>query len=116
MKASQFSDAQKAFILQQGDEGVTVAALRQIHADPGAGLSVQGLAAAAGMSRSTFFDRFHTEVGSAPLEYVAAWRMAVAKDMLLRGNIAMAELAKRVGYGSVSAFSMAFSRHMGIAE
>jgi putative transposase len=25
MKASQFSDAQKAFILKQGDEGVTVA-------------------------------------------------------------------------------------------
>lgn len=88
-------------------------ALRQIHADPGASLSVQGLAAAAGMSRSTFFDRFHGEVGSAPMEYVTAWRMAVAKDMLVRGNIAMAELARRVGYGSVSSFSMAFSRHVG---
>lgn len=89
-------------------------ALRQIHADPGAALSAQGLAAAAGMSRSTFFDRFHGEVGSAPMEYVAAWRMAVAKDMLLRGNLAIAELAQRVGYGSVSAFSMAFSRHVGV--
>lgn len=89
-------------------------ALRQIHADPGTDISVQGLAAAAGMSRSTFFSRFRAEVGSAPMEYVAAWRIAVAKDMLLRGNIAMAELAQRVGYGSVSAFSMAFSRHVGI--
>ncbi|WP_249690353.1 AraC family transcriptional regulator [Stappia sp. WLB 29] len=88
-------------------------ALRQIHADPGASLSVQGLASAAGMSRSTFFDRFRREVGSAPMEYVAAWRMAVAKDMLVRGNIAIAELARRVGYGSVSSFSMAFSRHVG---
>ena len=88
-------------------------ALRQIHADPGAHLSVQGLASAAGMSRSTFFDRFHREVGSAPMEYVAGWRMAVAKDMLLDGKIAMSELAQRVGYGSVSAFSMAFSRHVG---
>ena len=88
-------------------------ALRQIHADPGASLSVQGLAAAAGMSRSTFFDRFRGEVGSAPMEYVAAWRMAVAKDMLVRGNIAMAELARRVGYGSASSFSMAFARHTG---
>jgi AraC-like DNA-binding protein len=88
-------------------------ALRQIHADPGASLSVQGLAAEAGMSRSTFFDRFHGEVGSAPMKYVAAWRMAVAKDMLVRGNMAMAELARRVGYGSVSSFSMAFSRHVG---
>src|SRR5690606_7800354 len=72
-----------------------------------------GLATAAGMSRSTFFDRFRSKVGPAPMEYVAAWRMAVAKDMLLSGNIAMAELARRVGYGSVSAFSMAFSRHVG---
>jgi AraC-like DNA-binding protein len=88
-------------------------ALRQIHADPGASLSVQGLATAAGMSRSTFFNRFRGKVGSAPMEYVAAWRMAVAKDMLLRGNIAMVELARRVGYGSVSAFSTAFSRHVG---
>lgn len=88
-------------------------ALRQIHADPSANLSVQGLATAAGMSRSTFFDRFRDKVGSAPMEYVAAWRMAIAKDMLLSGNIAMAELARRVGYGSASAFSMAFSRHVG---
>ena len=34
--------------------------------------------------------------------------MSVAKNMLLRGHIAMRELAQRVGYGSVSAFSMAF--------
>lgn len=88
-------------------------ALRQIHADPGAPLSIQSLASAAGMSRSTFFDRFHREVGSAPMEYVAEWRMAVAKDMLSGGKIALSELARRVGYGSVSAFSMAFSRHVG---
>lgn len=88
-------------------------ALRKIHADPGASLSVQGLAAAAGMSRSTFFHRFNCEVGSAPMEYVTAWRMAVAKDMLIGGNIALAELASLVGYGSVSSFSMAFSRHVG---
>jgi len=88
-------------------------ALRQIHADPGAILSIRGLAAAAGMSRSTFFDRFHGELGSAPMEYVATWRMAVAKEMLVRGNIPMAELARRVGYGSASAFSMAFARHVG---
>ncbi len=88
-------------------------ALRRIHADPGAPLSVAGLADAAAMSRSTFFDRFRREVGTAPMEYVGAWRMAVAKDLLLRGNLAMAEIAQRVGYGSASAFSMAFSRHVG---
>ncbi|WP_180899649.1 helix-turn-helix transcriptional regulator [Martelella soudanensis] len=90
-------------------------ALRQIHADPAAPLSVAGLADAAAMSRSTFFDRFRREVGTAPMEYVTAWRMAVAKDLLLQGNLAMAEIAQRVGYASPSAFGMAFSRHVGIS-
>ncbi|MEP7453499.1 AraC family transcriptional regulator [Phyllobacterium sp. SB3] len=88
-------------------------ALRQIHADPGTRLSVPYLAVVAGMSRSTLFDRFRREVGAAPMEYVASWRMAVAKNLLSQGNLAMAEVAQRVGYGSASAFSMAFSRHVG---
>ena len=87
--------------------------LRQIHSDPGASHTVQGMAAAAGMSRSTFFDRFQREVGSPPMEYVATWRMAVAKDRLVTGDISIAELARHVGYGSVSSFSMAFSRLVG---
>ncbi|MGQ2906279.1 MAG: AraC family transcriptional regulator [Neoaquamicrobium sediminum] len=90
-------------------------ALRKIHNDPGARLSIQCLASSAGMSRSTFFERFQREVGNSPMEYVAAWRIAVAKNMLVKGNVAMAEVARRVGYGSVSSFSMAFSRHVGKA-
>lgn len=89
-------------------------ALRQIHADPGACLSVRGLSAAAGMSRSIFFERFRNEVGLAPMEYVATWRMAVAKEMLISGKFSIVEIATSVGYGSVSSFSMAFSRHVGI--
>lgn len=48
------------------------------------------------------------------MEYVAAGRMAVAKDLLLRTTLALADVAQRVGYGSASAFSMAFSRHVGV--
>ncbi|MEO9338663.1 AraC family transcriptional regulator [Mesorhizobium sp. SB112] len=112
LRSAESTMAEPGLLRGLGDPQLALA-LRQIHADLGASLSVQGLAAAAGMSRSTFFDRFRGEVGSTPMEYVAAWRMAVAKDMLVRGNIAMAELARRVGYGSVSSFSMAFSRHVG---
>jgi AraC-like DNA-binding protein len=46
--------------------------------------------------------------------YLLSWRMAVAKDLLRRGDLAMAEIAERVGYGSTSAFSTAFSRHVGL--
>jgi AraC-like DNA-binding protein len=48
----------------------------------------------------------------APMEYLLAWRMALAKKMLSNeGNVA--EVAERVGYGSASAFSTAFTRFAG---
>ncbi|MFX5693220.1 AraC family transcriptional regulator [Acinetobacter baumannii] len=39
--------------------------------------------------------------------------MAVAKDLLRSRTIALDEVARRVGYGSASTFSTAFSRHVG---
>lgn len=42
-----------------------------------------------------------------------AWRMAVAKDLLREGKATLDEVARRVGYGSASTFSTAFSRHVG---
>ncbi|NEJ69575.1 helix-turn-helix domain-containing protein [Rhizobium phaseoli] len=86
--------------------------LRRIHEDPGRSMTVEALAQDAAMSRSTFFDRFRREVGVAPMEYATGWRMALAKE-LLRKDVATAEIAQRVGYGSASAFSVAFSRHVG---
>ena len=48
------------------------------------------------------------------MEYLLTWRMAVAKDLLRSGGMAMEEVARRVGYGSASTFSTAFSRHEGM--
>ena len=67
----------------------------------------------AAISRSAFFDRFTRTVGLPLMEYLLAWRMALAKDLLRRGQPALAEVAGRVGYGSASAFSSAFSRYVG---
>ena len=47
------------------------------------------------------------------MEYLLAWRMAVAKDLLRREGLGLAEVAERVGYGSASTFSTAFSRYVG---
>jgi AraC-like DNA-binding protein len=47
------------------------------------------------------------------MEYLLAWRMAVAKDLLRREDVGLDEVADRVGYGSASTFSTAFSRHVG---
>ena len=88
-------------------------ALRHMHGDPERQWTVAELAGEAGMSRSAFFDRFMRTVGLRPMEYLLAWRMAVAKDLLRSKDIALDEVARRVGYGSASTFSTAFSRHVG---
>lgn len=48
------------------------------------------------------------------MEYLLAWRMALAKNMLRQNEGSVAEIAERVGYGSASAFSVAFTRHVGL--
>jgi AraC-like DNA-binding protein len=89
------------------------AALRKMHGDAEHTWTVAELARAAGMSRSAFFDRFSRTVGVRPMEYLLSWRMAVAKDLLRSGGIALDDVARRIGYGSASTFSTAFSRHVG---
>lgn len=91
------------------------AALRQIHAHPNHPHSVAALARAATMSRSTFYERFRREVGTAPMEYVTRWRMSLAKEALARRAAPIADIARQVGYGSTSAFSVAFARHVGVS-
>ncbi|MET3440581.1 AraC-like DNA-binding protein [Variovorax paradoxus] len=88
-------------------------ALRHLHGDPAQSWTVADLARKAALSRSAFFERFSRAVGLPPMEYLLAWRMALAKDLLARSDVGIAEVAERVGYGSASTFSTAFSRHVG---
>jgi len=88
-------------------------AIRQMHNHLARSWTVAALARTSALSRSAFFERFTRTVGVAPMEYLLAWRMAVAKDLLRRQNVSVAEVAERVGYGSASTFSTAFSRRVG---
>lgn len=90
-------------------------AVRHMHAEPARSWTVGELAGKAALSRSAFFERFSRAMGLPPMEYLLAWRMALAKDLLRRGGFAPAEVAERVGYSSASTFSTAFSRHVGQA-
>jgi AraC-like DNA-binding protein len=90
------------------------AAMRSMHGEPSRAWTVAQLAKAAALSRSAFFERFSQAVGLPPMEYLLAWRMALAKDMLRRRDLGLATVAERVGYSSASTFSTAFSRHVGL--
>jgi AraC-like DNA-binding protein len=89
------------------------AAIRAIHAHSARAWTVGELAKEAALSRSAFFERFQRAIGVTPMEYLLAWRMALAKDMLRRGEGAIATIAEQVGYSSASSFSVAFTRHVG---
>lgn len=91
--------------------------LRLMHNAPERSWTVDALAREAALSRSTFFERFLRAVGVPPMEYLLAWRMALAKKLLRGsdGRIGIDEVAARVGYSSASTFSTAFSRHVGLA-
>lgn len=91
------------------------AALRSMHASPAQSWTVAQLAKEAALSRSAFFERFSRVLGVAPMEYLLAWRMALAKDLLRRNGLSMAEIAERTGYSSVNTFGVAFTRHVGMS-
>jgi AraC-like DNA-binding protein len=90
-------------------------AIREMHAQVAHPWTVTQLARKAALSRSAFFDRFTRSMGTAPMEYLLAWHMAVAKDLLRRHDFGLEQVARRVGYQSASAFSTAFRRYVGVA-
>ncbi|MGP4024818.1 AraC family transcriptional regulator [Actinomadura sp. 3N407] len=91
------------------------AALGAIHADPAFPWTVQELAARAGMSRSTFAERFRGRTGETPIAYLTRWRMMLAGEKLVHGNETLARIAGSLGYESEPAFNTAFKRVMGIS-
>jgi AraC-like DNA-binding protein len=91
------------------------AAIGAAHADPGARWTLQALAERAGMSRSSFAQKFKAAVGSSPMDYVTRWRMLLASDRLANGTEPVSVIALSLGYDSESAFSTAFKRVMGCA-
>jgi transcriptional regulator GlxA family with amidase domain len=95
-------------------DGRLAVAIRRMHESPTKPWTVAQLAKEAALSRSAFFARFSRAVGVAPIEYLLAWRMALAKNLLRRNEGGVAEVAERVGYSSASAFSVAFTRYVGL--
>lgn len=88
-------------------------ALRLMHGDVARPWTASVLAAEVGMSRSAFAQRFTRLVGRPPLDYLARWRMVLARRKLRSGHASIAQVAVEVGYGSQSAFAFAFRRTFG---
>ena len=112
MRSTTEGSAPPGLLRGLGDERLALA-LNQMHAQVDRAWTVGDLADAAALSRSAFYDRFTRTVGVAPMEYLLRWRMELAKRLLREEDLPVAEIAARVGYGSASTFSVAFSRCVG---
>ena len=112
LRSNADASASPGLVRGLADERLALA-IRAMHAQPDRNWTVVQLATEAALSRSAFFERFNRTVGVAPMAYLLAWRMAVAKQLLRKNEIGVAAIAERIGYSSASTFSVAFARHVG---
>ncbi|MFC4728230.1 AraC family transcriptional regulator [Coralloluteibacterium thermophilus] len=114
LRARPTQDAPRGLLRGLADPRLALA-LHRMHRDLAHPWTVAELARVAALSRSSFFARFARTLGMPPMEYLLAWRMAVARDLLRHHDLAVGEVAARVGYSSASTFSTAFGRVVGMA-
>ncbi|MGQ3052313.1 MAG: AraC family transcriptional regulator [Roseateles sp.] len=89
--------------------------LTALHARPGEAWSLTRMAEEAGMSRSRFAEAFRAVVGQTPADYLAQWRLMIARAELRAGK-PMKQLATELGYANASALSRLFAqRHGGLS-
>ncbi|CCH30438.1 AraC family transcriptional regulator [Actinosynnema sp. NPDC047251] len=88
-------------------------ALECLHEDPATPWTTATLAAAISVSRATLARRFPAATGATPAAYLANWRMDLAAVRLRDTHDSLEAIASAVGYGSVPAFSRAFTRAHG---
>jgi AraC-like DNA-binding protein len=90
-------------------------ALTALHAEPGRAWALADMAQAAGMSRSRFAAAFREALGQTPADYLADWRLAIARRELRAGK-PLKSLASELGYANASALSRLFvQKHGGLS-
>ena len=90
-------------------------AMLAIHEAPQQPWSVPLLAQQANLSRSTFAARFCRLIGQSPIDYLNAWRITLAAELLRTGNASVAQIAAEVGFQSDRVFRQAFRQRMGLS-
>ena len=88
-------------------------ALNLMHGQPSRDWTLDQLAKEAGLSRSSFAERFTSYAGIPPMQYLQKWRLQIAASRLLQGD-GIAAIAADTGYESEAAFSRAFKRVIGV--
>jgi AraC-like DNA-binding protein len=94
---------------------VVARVLALMHGDIARPWSVDELGRQVGSSRSVLAERFGRFIGTAPMQYLAHWRLQVAAQKLKSTSASLAQVAEAIGYESEAAFSRAFKKKFGSA-
>ena len=86
-----------------------------MHDEPERAWTVPELAHLSAMSRPSFARNFERALGQSPMQYLTDWRLTLARDYLLAGELTLEQIADRTGYSSPNAFAATFRRHVGSA-
>ncbi|WP_431857144.1 helix-turn-helix domain-containing protein [Azospirillum sp.] len=114
--ASRFTDRPTKALLARG--GLAPAVLRRVadfvesHLD--APLSIDDLAAVAGLSPYHFARAFKRSTGEAPHRFVLSRRIERAKALIAAGGLPLTEVATAVGFSSQSHFTLRFREVVGL--
>lgn len=115
-----FAQALRTYLMDEGRNTPVLAGfadphiaevLTAIHKAPGDNWTLERLSEIAGMSRTSFTNRFSRCVTMTPLGYVTHWRMQIARQQLATSHDAIIEVAENAGYSSEAAFSRVFKKH-----
>jgi len=85
--------------------------IREHLAEP---LSVADLADYVCLSPSAFAHLFRDITGMSPYQFIKGVRMDSARELLVQGEMNVSEIARTVGYSSLSHFVNEFKRHFGV--
>ena len=114
------AQALRAYLVQTDGEGggpvsdpLIARALRLIRERPSEKWSVSKMAAAVGLSRSAFAERFRAATGEPPIQSLTRYRLSRAANYLRTTSAGVREIARRTGYDSEVTISKAFRRHYG---
>jgi AraC-like DNA-binding protein len=103
----------RSALTMQGQFGKVARALRRIHASYNVDLTVDQLAAEAGMSVPTFHTHFKSVTNTSPIQYLKSTRLHQARLLMVRNDMTAASASLEVGYESPSQFSREFKRFFG---
>ncbi|MEW6148553.1 MAG: helix-turn-helix transcriptional regulator, partial [Pseudomonadota bacterium] len=76
-------------------------------------ITLEHLAAVAGLSRMHFAAQFRAAVGMRPHEYLLKCRIERAQELLKQGDVSLVDTALTVGFQTQAHFTTVFKRFVG---